>query len=232
MIKTALLALFVALAAAAAGCVEPDNLSTDEAALGAHWHYANGSIDAAGALVIDFRIGGLGDAATTVSAAAKADAVWACRNHGGNWPADPHKTAVSATVEASGTFDPHNGRVIGSLTLAAPLTSPPLECPAGQVVTLVSVAYGPLDGDAEIFVFEAQAGPRAVDGGPFMAVFYTLPASVNQVRARALLTTITVDPDPDMIWCGGGDMYEWCCQNNCCVVCPRDGGDCFFNGWC
>jgi len=95
----------------------------------------------AGALVVNFKIAGLGDNETlTVTTSADATAVYACRNNGGNFPADPKKTTVSGPVSASGDFTSgKNGQITGSLTLSPPATT--LTCPGGQRVVLVSVSY-------------------------------------------------------------------------------------------
>lgn len=95
----------------------------------------------AGNLLVNFKIAGLGDNVTiTVTASADATAVYACRNNGGNFPADPKKTEVSGPVSASGDFTSgKNGQITGSLTLSPPATT--LSCPAGQRRVLVSVSY-------------------------------------------------------------------------------------------
>jgi hypothetical protein len=94
-----------------------------------------------GNLAVNFKMAGLGSNETiTILASADATAVYACRNNGGNFPADPKKTTVSGPVSASGDFTSgQNGQINGSLTLSPPATT--LTCPGGQRVVLVSVSY-------------------------------------------------------------------------------------------
>ena len=98
--------------------------------------------DAAGNLVVSFKIAGLGDNQTiTVTTSGNATAVYACQNNGGNFPSDPKKTAVSGPVSATGDFTSgKNGTVSNSLTLMPPPNTA-LTCPGGQHVVLVSVSY-------------------------------------------------------------------------------------------
>ena len=98
-----------------------------------------------GNLTVNFKMAGLGANETiTIVASADATAVYACRNNGGNFPADPKKTSVSGPVSASGDFTSgKNGQVSGSLTLSPPATT--LTCPGGQRVVLVSVSYTNVD---------------------------------------------------------------------------------------
>jgi hypothetical protein len=97
--------------------------------------------DASGNLTVSFKIAGLGSNETiTVTASADGTAVYACRNNGGNFPADPKKTTVSGPVTASGEFTSgQNGQITDSLTLNPPPST--LTCPNGQHVVLVSVTY-------------------------------------------------------------------------------------------
>jgi hypothetical protein len=97
--------------------------------------------NAAGNLIVDFKIAGLGDNQTiTVTASADGTAVYACQNNGGNFPSDPKKTTVSGPVSASGDFTSgKNGSITDSLTLMPPAST--LTCPGGQHVVLVSVSY-------------------------------------------------------------------------------------------
>jgi hypothetical protein len=107
-----------------------------------HFIRASASGPAAnGNLSVNFKIAGLGDNVTlTVTASADATAVYACRNNGGNFPADPKKQEVSGPVSASGQFTSgRNGQITGSLTLMPPATT--LSCPPGQRIVLVSVTY-------------------------------------------------------------------------------------------
>src|SRR6266536_5187352 len=96
---------------------------------------------ASGQLSVNFKIAGLGDNQTlTVVASADATAVYACQNHGNQFPSDPKKTEATGPVSASGDFTSgKNGQITGSLTLNPPPTT--LFCPPGQHRVLVSVSY-------------------------------------------------------------------------------------------
>jgi hypothetical protein len=100
-----------------------------------------GQVQNNGDLTINFRMVGLGDNQTlTITASARANAVYACRNNGGNFPSDPKKKAETGQVSASGQFtSDKNGNVSGELTLSPPAST--LNCPGGQHVVLVSVTY-------------------------------------------------------------------------------------------
>ncbi|PWK84314.1 hypothetical protein C8D88_109400 [Lentzea atacamensis] len=96
----------------------------------------------AGALTVSFRIGGFPNvgASVTVQTAAKMTAVYACQNHGGNFPSDPKKTQVVSALSATGKFKVSLlGEVSGQLTITPP--APTLTCPKGQHVVLVSMSY-------------------------------------------------------------------------------------------
>jgi hypothetical protein len=92
-------------------------------------------------LIVSFKISGLGNNQTiTVTASARATAVYQCFNNGGNHPQAGNKEQVIANVSASGSFtSDRNGSVSGSLTLTPP--PPTLQCPSGQHLVLVSVKY-------------------------------------------------------------------------------------------
>jgi hypothetical protein len=123
--------------------------------------------DASGQLTVTFKIAGLGDTVdTTVTASADATAVYACRNHGGNFPSDPKKTEVSGPVSASGNFTSgKNGSINGSLTLSPPATT--LSCPGNQQRVLVSVTY------TNVSLFQADAGTEPI-GGSFSRTFFNI----------------------------------------------------------
>jgi hypothetical protein len=121
----------------------------------------------AGALVVNFKIAGLGDnVTTTVTALADADALYACRNNGGNFPSDPKKQQLSEEVDHSDDFTSgKNGQITGSLSLSPPAST--LECPAGQRAVLVSVSY------TNVRVNEDTAGTETIDG-TFSRTFFSL----------------------------------------------------------
>ena len=132
-----------------------------------HFIKESASITNAGNLVVSFKIAGLGDNETlTVTASADATAVYACKNNGNNFPADPKKTEVTGVVSASGDFTSgKNGQITGSLTLTPPPTS--LTCPNGQTRVLVSVTYW------NVAVSAPGAGSEAIPG-TFSKVFYAI----------------------------------------------------------
>jgi hypothetical protein len=100
--------------------------------------------DSAGSLQACFRITGLGQTPTTVTASSAATAVWGCQTNGGQCPNAANKVSSSGTVSAQGTFTPDkNGNASGCLSLTPP--PPPSSfkgCPGGQTLVLVSVSYG------------------------------------------------------------------------------------------
>jgi hypothetical protein len=99
--------------------------------------------DSAGSLQACFRITGLGQSPTTVTASSPASAVWACQNKGGNCPNAANKVTSSGTVSAQGTFTPDkNGNASGCLSLTPPPPPSSFGCPGGQSLVLVSVTYG------------------------------------------------------------------------------------------
>jgi hypothetical protein len=120
-----------------------------------------------GQLSVNFKIAGLGDTVTTtVTARADASALYACRNHGNNFPSDPKKQQVSGPVTASGLFSSgKNGQVSGSLTLSPPAST--LDCPPGQQEVLASVSY------TNVTVSEPSAGPTSIPG-TFSRTFFVV----------------------------------------------------------
>lgn len=123
--------------------------------------------DAAGNLTVSFKIAGLGANETlTITATADATAVYACRNNGGNFPADPKKQEVSGPVSASGEFTSgKNGQITASLTLNPPATT--LTCPPGQHLVLASVSY------SNVTVTAEGAGVQSILG-TFSEVYYNV----------------------------------------------------------
>jgi hypothetical protein len=92
-------------------------------------------------LDVKFKEAGLeSGSSVTVVASARAQAVYACVNGGGNVPSDAKKKAVNDTVKDSGVFTADkNGNITGTLTLEPPPST--LNCPGGQTDTLFSVTY-------------------------------------------------------------------------------------------
>ena len=134
----------------------------------AHFVRASATGPAAdGTLAVNFKIAGLGDNQTiTVTASADATALYACRNNGGNFPADPKKQVVSGPVSASGDFTSgKNGSITDSLTLSPPPST--LDCPGGQTAVLANVSY------TNVAVSAPGAGTATIPG-TFSRTFFNV----------------------------------------------------------
>lgn len=134
-----------------------------------HPHFTRASAagpSATGDLAVSFKLAGLGDNQTlTITASVQASAVYACRNHGGNFPSDPKKTESTGVVTASGEFTSgKNGQITGGLTVRPPAAT--LSCPPGQKVVLVSVTYSGVRIDAGVASISVS--------GTFSRVFYDI----------------------------------------------------------
>ena len=101
---------------------------------------ANSSVSNGGELVVTFDERGLGNENVDYTISADADATYACINNGGKNPSAANKRSVEASVEASESFEPRNGRVAGRLT-AGPPSAGTFSCPGGQHLELLSVTY-------------------------------------------------------------------------------------------
>jgi hypothetical protein len=117
-----------------------------------------------GNLASNFDISGLGNdpanGFVTVEATAHADAVYACRNNGGNFPSDPKKTNVSSDVKVDQNFPIKNGRATGTLLLPVPANTT-LTCPGGQMVGLASFTCTDV-----VFAVVSPPGPTADSSSP------------------------------------------------------------------
>jgi len=95
-----------------------------------------------GQLLFSFRIQGLGqNEQVIVTATADATAVYGCRNpQSGTFPNAANKQTISGPVSSTGTFTSgRSGGLQASLLLSPPAST--LQCPPGQVATLISVTY-------------------------------------------------------------------------------------------
>jgi hypothetical protein len=101
---------------------------------------ASGSVDGAGALVVDFNEAGVGTSAIDYTLNADATAVYACINGGNNHPKAANKETFNDDVSGGGTFEPKHGRVQGSVS-AGPISAGTFSCPSGQRLVLASVSY-------------------------------------------------------------------------------------------
>jgi hypothetical protein len=108
----------------------------------AHFVSATGTVNSAGALVVDFKEAGLASGSVeTITVDATGTAVYACINGGGNHPKATNKETVSSALSASGTFTAQkNGNIVGELTINPPSPGT-FSCPPGQTMVLASVAY-------------------------------------------------------------------------------------------
>jgi hypothetical protein len=87
---------------------------------GAHFLYATSSIDASGALLINFKEAGLGNVSEVpIHVTGTASATYQWLNHGGNHPMGTPFN-VSLAVDVTQTFPVRNGEVTGTIIVAAP----------------------------------------------------------------------------------------------------------------
>ena len=105
-----------------------------------HFQSASSSVNASGALVVNFDERGLGNDNVTYSLTADATALYACINRGGKNPSAANKQSFEGQVAGGGSFEVKNGRVVASLT-AGPLLAPQFTCPSGQNRVLAAVTY-------------------------------------------------------------------------------------------
>jgi len=120
-------------------------------------------------LRVDFKEAGLGSdptATVTIQVTADATRLDACRNNGGNFPADPKKQETTAQANASGEFSPgKNGQITDFLIASLPATS--LSCPPGQQAVLVSFSYTNIQVCDTTHGVCRTASPSSLSGGPF-----------------------------------------------------------------
>jgi len=107
---------------------------------GAHFFFANSSVNDSGALVVNWDEAGLGQETVNYTLTANATAIYACINGGENHPKAANKETTQGQVTAGGSFTPENGRVQASLT-AGPLSAGGFTCPSGQRLVLAKVTY-------------------------------------------------------------------------------------------
>jgi len=107
---------------------------------GAHFFFANSSVNDSGALVVNWDEAGLGQQQVNYTLSADATAIYACINGGNNHPKAANKETVQGQVSTGASFTPENGRVQASLT-AGPLSAGGFTCPSGQRLVLAKVTY-------------------------------------------------------------------------------------------
>jgi hypothetical protein len=94
-----------------------------------------------GDLTISGKVAGLGGTTFQITATADAQATYACRTGGGEFPNAANKQDVGGVVTATTGPQPtpRNGQASFTLTLQEPTST--LTCPPGQTRVLVSVSY-------------------------------------------------------------------------------------------
>lgn len=114
--------------------------ASSASAVAAKFHSASGTVNNAGALVVNFDERGLGEGNIDYTLTADATAVYACINGGGKHPQAANKETINGDVSATGSFEAKNGRVVASLS-AGPISAGSFSCPGGQRLVLASIAY-------------------------------------------------------------------------------------------
>jgi hypothetical protein len=134
-----------------------------------HFTTASATLLNNGDLKVSFKEAGLGtNQLITYVASADATATYACRNGGGNFPADPKKQTVSGPVSATGDFSSgKNGSVSASLTLSPPAST--LNCPGGQREVLGTVSY------SNVVITDTTNDVSKPISGPFSKTFVVIP---------------------------------------------------------
>ena len=117
-------------------------MATAAVAQAPHFIRASGSLEANGALTVDFKEAGLGtNQLINYTLTADATATYVCVNRGGGNPSASNKTTISGPVSATGSLSSgKNGQVTASLTLNPP-GSGSFSCPAGQSLEIAQVSY-------------------------------------------------------------------------------------------
>jgi hypothetical protein len=110
---------------------------------GAHFFFANSSVNDDGALAVTWDEAGLGQDQVNYTLSADATAIYACINGGNNHPKAANKETVQGQVSGGGTFTPKNGRVRPpeAILTAGPLSAGSFTCPSGQRLVLAKVTY-------------------------------------------------------------------------------------------
>lgn len=115
-------------------------VATAAVAAAPKFHSATSSVNSAGALVVSFDERGLGNENVDYTLTADASATYACINKGGKNPSASNKRTINAEVNASGSFEVKNGRVVATLR-AGPPSAGGFTCPSGQRLVLARVSY-------------------------------------------------------------------------------------------
>jgi hypothetical protein len=96
-----------------------------------------------GNLQVSWVEAGLGNFNVDYTLTADVNATYFCRTSSGNIPNANNKHTVNTSASAQGSFEPKNGKVTASLTLAAPPapSSAPPTCGNGQTLDIQSITW-------------------------------------------------------------------------------------------
>lgn len=112
---------------------------------GAHFqnNSVSGAIQSNGDLIVSFVEAGLGNLNVDYSLTGNVTATYYCVSNSGSIPNAANKTTSSSPVRTGASFEPKNGKVTGSIPLAAPdpPSSAPPTCGNGQSLSLQSVIW-------------------------------------------------------------------------------------------
>ena|SRR5689334_10631235 len=98
------------------------------------------SADAAGNVLVSFKISGVGNGDLCVVSSGTFTADCACENNGGNCPSAANKQSTAVAESTGQSFQATNGQIKGTETLDAPNESAcTLTCPSGQSLLLAEV---------------------------------------------------------------------------------------------
>jgi hypothetical protein len=111
-----------------------------------------------GQLVVDYKVAGLANTVTTsVTLTAERTATWACKDDNNDFPGDPLVVITpSAGTTLFGPFPATGGQVTGTISVSA--GGHTLQCPDGQVVTVVELSY------TDVRIIHSSAGTRPIPG--------------------------------------------------------------------
>jgi hypothetical protein len=107
-----------------------------------HFHDADSAVTSTGALAVSFDERGLGNANVDYLLTGTSSATWGCFNNGGKNPSAANKRSTSSPFTSAASFAVKNGRVVETMTTAAPTVAN--FCPNGQRLRLMSISYSGL----------------------------------------------------------------------------------------
>jgi hypothetical protein len=110
----------------------------------AKFHSASGSVANDGALAVAFDERGLGNENVDYLLTAHVEAEFGCINGGKKHPQAANKETISSDVSATASIEPKNGRVVASITTAAPSPGD-FSCPSGQQLVFGGATYSDIE---------------------------------------------------------------------------------------